>query len=266
METLTQIWQEPVRGEYLDPRLARLSGAEQMQWYLDQNGPIPPIGRLTGLRYVATGVGRARFVLPLSGWLAGPKGEVHPGMYDFVADAALGCAVASLLPPQTGSTTAELSMTFLGQAPATGALVADADVIHCNGANALAQVRVVDDAGRLLAHGTSRYFLFPFPVSDDGEPSLQEMPDHDSPDPYERPPRGAVLTDDQLAGSGLSVLRDQVDGLLPLPPIHHLTGIRPAEATAGEATFAMPASEWLCNGFGNIYGGALALLGMRGRL
>ena len=52
-----------------------------------------------------------------------------------------------------------------------------------------------------------------------------------------------------------------LSGELPLPPIDHLTGLRPLAASAGATTFAMPATAWLCAPPpGRALGGAVALL------
>ena len=259
--TKQAVWQEPVRGEHVDPRVLKLDGSQQMQWFLDHQGPVPPIAHLTGLRFEAAADGAARFSLPITRWLQGPKGTVHAGMFAFAADGALGCAVGSVLPPLTGATTAELSMTFLrATSPAATLLVADAKMIDGDGTNALVQVRVTDDMGTLVAHGTSRYFLFPAMPPDDDDPAPPRPVSYDTPDPYLRDAPGEVLGDDAAGRSGLDILSAQVEGGLPLPPIHHLTGIRPVAAREGEAVFTLPASRWHANTYGIVYGGSLALL------
>ena len=61
--------------------------------------------------------------------------------------------------------------------------------------------------------------------------------------------------------SGLEVLRAQLAGELPLPPIHHLTGLTVTAASLDEASFTMPATEWLCApARARVQGGAVALL------
>ena len=44
------------------------------------------------------------------------------------------------------------------------------------------------------------------------------------------------------------------------PPVFRLMGIRGLDLAEGEMTVAMPASGWLLNAFGVVYGGSLALL------
>lgn len=63
-----------------------------------------------------------------------------------------------------------------------------------------------------------------------------------------------------LALSGLEQLRAFGRGLAPRPPIHHLTGMTPAEQDEGASTFTMPASGWLVAPPGLVLPGALAIL------
>lgn len=83
-----------------------------------------------------------------------------------------------------------------------------------------------------------------------------------TPDPYLRPVVGEVLTRDAWSSAtGREVLEGQIAGKIPMPPIHHLTGIRPTAVVDDAVEFAMPASQWLTSGFGTVLGGFLALLG-----
>ena len=61
--------------------------------------------------------------------------------------------------------------------------------------------------------------------------------------------------------SGLAILRAQIAGELPKPPIAHLCGIHPVAAEEGKTVWSMPATEWLCSpARGRLYGGATAYL------
>jgi uncharacterized protein (TIGR00369 family) len=59
---------------------------------------------------------------------------------------------------------------------------------------------------------------------------------------------------------GLESVRRFVRGELPLFPISRLTGMRPTDVGLGKATFAMPVTRWLEDGFGLYWGGVYALL------
>ncbi|MBZ5590531.1 MAG: PaaI family thioesterase [Acidobacteriia bacterium] len=58
---------------------------------------------------------------------------------------------------------------------------------------------------------------------------------------------------------GLETFRRYIRGELPAPPISRLAGLRPTEAGLGKATFTMPVTRWLEDGFGLYWGGVYAL-------
>lgn len=253
------------QGETAYPALAALPGIEQLQAFLAGHAPAPPIARLTGRRIVAASVGSASYVLPASHWTAGPNGKVHSGVLAVVADGALIASVMSALPERVFSTTAELSMTFLGApTPIGGDLTARGRLLHLDAEMGLADVEVRDAADRLVAQGTSRCSIFPaFDTSIELLPIRQAAGrEQDRLDPYLRP---FVTTQNhrRLEGwSGLDLLRAQLRGVLPRPPVDQLTGVRLEDADEGRATFALPASPWLRNEWGNVYGGVLTLVAM----
>jgi uncharacterized protein (TIGR00369 family) len=79
--------------------------------------------------------------------------------------------------------------------------------------------------------------------------------------PWERDVIGHVLPRRSLAEiPPLKLLRGLASCELALPPIYHLTGLRPASAERGEVTFVIPATDWLASFTGNVHGGVLALL------
>jgi len=58
---------------------------------------------------------------------------------------------------------------------------------------------------------------------------------------------------------GLETFRRYIREELPAPPISRLAGMRPTEAGLGKATFTMPVTRWLEDGFGLYWGGVYAL-------
>ena len=71
--------------------------------------------------------------------------------------------------------------------------------------------------------------------------------------------RGAIGDLRIVQNSGLETFRLIIRGDLPLPPISRLTGFRPSEAGLGKATYTMPVTRWLEDGFGLYWGGIYAL-------
>ncbi len=104
------LWRDiPVRGEILDASARELSGLEALRTVRAQ----PPMGRLTGLTFDGADEGTATFSLPVSPWFEWSHGGVPGGVVALAADAALGCALQSLLPAHTQYTTAEMSLTYV---------------------------------------------------------------------------------------------------------------------------------------------------------
>jgi len=98
------------------------------------------------------------------------------------------------------------------------------------------------------------------------EPPTQPQPVepavYETPDPWERAPQGGVVSQDVWDRlSGLEVMRARLANEIPPAPIAQLTGLRLAEVSEREATFVLPASEWLTAAPpGRVQGGAIALL------
>jgi uncharacterized protein (TIGR00369 family) len=121
-----------------------------------------------------------------------------------------------------------------------------------------------EESDTLIAHGTSRLTIFP-PLDPPPEPPESVVPyvapSYDSPDPYLRPPPGGVIPQEVWAElPGAEILRRQLSGELPAPPLHHLTGLSLKEFGEGWATFTMPRTEWLASPTGNLQGGTIAML------
>jgi uncharacterized protein (TIGR00369 family) len=114
----------------------------------------PPVARLVGLEMTEVEPGRVVFELEAEERHTSPLGTVHGGILCDLADAAMGCAHASLLEDGESFTTLELKMNFVKPVWA-GHLVAEAKVLKAGRTIGLVDCRVTDDAGSLVAYGTS---------------------------------------------------------------------------------------------------------------
>ncbi|HSI81271.1 MAG TPA: hotdog fold thioesterase [Solirubrobacterales bacterium] len=263
--TPTEVWREPVRGSYPDPGALALPGRERLAGWLRAGGPLPPLTHLTGARPTGIGDGTADAEMPASDWLVNSAGLIGGGTLAILADVAFGCSVETQLPAATPYTTAELSLTFLRPARPGATLTAHGQSIHVGRTVGLSEVFVIDPRGeKLIAHGTSRLAILP-PLEQVPEPRGEAWASDSGdpgPGPFERPaPPGAVLGQevwDELPG--IEIIRRQIAGDLPLPPICHLTGAELTAAGEGEATMRMPATEWLNSPVARLQGGTLAML------
>jgi uncharacterized protein (TIGR00369 family) len=75
----------------------------------------------------------------------------------------------------------------------------------------------------------------------------------------DEPHRGAIGDLRAFQTPGLDSVRRYIRGELPGGPVNRLTGSRPTEAGPGTATFSMPVTPWLEDGFGIYWGGIFAL-------
>ena len=114
----------------------------------------PPVAQLIGFRMVEVEEGRVVFELEAGPQHASPLGTVHGGVICDVADAALGCAHASLLEEGETFTTLELKINFM-KPVWRGHLVAEGKVIKSGRTIGLVEGRVTDESGSLVAYATS---------------------------------------------------------------------------------------------------------------
>ena len=234
------------------------------QWQAGSNGP-PPVARLVGSVITELYRDAVTFEIPAAatGWLLTPRGRVAGGALAVLADAALGVAVIADRVGTVVSSTVAMEMDFLRPVSPGEALVARGRLLDRGEGLALSDCDVTNARGRLLAHGTARNITSdvsrvpPRPAdATTGDPLVNPPPD-----PWQRAVVGEPLAAELWATrTGAEILVDQIAGRLPMPPIHHLTGLRPARAGEGQATFILPASIWLTNPAGVVQGGALTLL------
>jgi len=249
-----------------DAGLLAVPGLEALREIHAGRSPQPPIHFWSGRRLVALQYGEASIALPASGWFCGPKGRLHPGIFAFLLDMAHLYAVVSTLPAGCGCTTAELSVTVLGEPPQSGAeITGRSRVIYSDERNALAEGLVADQEGRPLAHSTSRYFLFapgaavPSRSGGGSPPGMQPAGTGAmlrEPVPQIAPAGPALLQ--QL--SGLDILTAQLEGQIPAAPVDRYAGIRLMEAQDGRVVFSLPAHPGLLQELGTVFGGVIALL------
>ena len=106
------------------------------------------------MRMVEIDEGRAVFVLEAGPQHASPLGTVHGGIICDVADAAMGCAHASLLDEGETFATIELKINFL-KPVWDGRLTAVGTVVKAGRTIGLVECRVTDAGGSLVAYATS---------------------------------------------------------------------------------------------------------------
>ncbi|GGL01048.1 PaaI family thioesterase [Deinococcus radiotolerans] len=141
----------------------RLSGLDYLHAIARGELPAAPIGMTLGmepLRVEDFTEGRAVFRLKPQEFHHNPIGSVHGGVFATLLDSAVGCAVHTTLPAGVGYTTLELKFNCIRPLLAGGPEVqAIGQVVQVTRQTAIAEGRIVDDAGKLYAHATTTCLL-----------------------------------------------------------------------------------------------------------
>jgi uncharacterized protein (TIGR00369 family) len=238
-----------------------MPGLDVLRASLERRLPDAPVTKLTGLRLSEVGLGVASAWMPATMWWQSGAGVFLAGTTAFVADTALSCSVLTSAPAGVGVTTSELSVNFL-RVPTSRSqtIIGRGRVIHATRSLGLAEATLEDARGRLLGHSSSRCVLFQIDPEILAARRLPDVSPSDMTEPYRRAVEGEVFGQDYWDTTpGLAAMQQVVAGTF-LPPCFRLMGIRGLHAAEGEMTMAMPASPWLCNSFGVVYGGAIAFL------
>ena len=111
---------EPAQVGVFEAGLLTVPGLEALREIHAGRSRQPPIHQWSGRRLVALQHGKASIAMPASGWFCGPKGRLHSGIFAFLLDMTHLYSVVSTLPAGGGCTTAELSVTVLGEPPPSG--------------------------------------------------------------------------------------------------------------------------------------------------
>jgi uncharacterized protein (TIGR00369 family) len=257
---------EPIRGvfAYLEhPGILSLDGMEQMRRWLRKEYPFPPIWYKAGSEQVESGPGMSTWTLPVTPWLQSAAGTLTGGVLAFAADAPLGSALFTTLPPGTFLTTSELSLHFLRPpAPDCGAIITRARLIQAGHSQGLTEATIEDAAGHLLAHGTARNIVTSFPFDPDMKPPEGQVPwpEYEGPHPFERPAEGEVIPQqvwDRM--SGMEMMRAWDRGELPTAPLSKWIDSSHFEFDEGTFSVTFPASPWWTTGGGAFYGGVVSM-------
>jgi uncharacterized protein (TIGR00369 family) len=165
--TRTFWWSDPAVSA---GRVGALSGLDFLRAIGSGDLPRPPVMHLLGVAAVdATDEGVVVEMHPRE-YHYNPLGTVHGGVLATLLDTATGCAVHATLPAGWGYTSLDLTTKFLRPVTtASGLLRCVGAVVSRGRRTALAEARLHDAAGRLVAHATSSCLLFPVDGGNESE-------------------------------------------------------------------------------------------------
>jgi uncharacterized protein (TIGR00369 family) len=159
--TRTFSWTDPAEHAKL---LGSLAGLDLMQRMARGELPAPPIMDLIDLTGLTVEEGSVTFLLDPQEFHYNPLGSMHGGVIATLLDSAAGCSVHTTLPAGVAYTSLDLNVKFLR--PVTirsGRLSCTGTVVQKGRRTALAEARLTDPAGRLMAQAMSTCLIFEMP-------------------------------------------------------------------------------------------------------
>lgn len=153
VRTRTVTWADPAAHAW---RASSGDGLEILRQLVAGTLPSAPMAQLLGYDLVEVAEGRAVFACTPAEYHYNPAGHVHGGFAATVLDSAMGCAVYSTIRSGSTYTTVELKVNYLKPITvATGPVRGIGTVLHRGRRTAMAEGRLEDASGRLLAHATT---------------------------------------------------------------------------------------------------------------
>lgn len=152
-------WGEP--GVIDRETMKTMSGMEVFAAIREGRLPTPPIGRLLDFIAIEFEPGRMVFQGTPRQDHYNPLGIVHGGYAATLLDSCVGCAVHTMLPAGKGYTTLELKVNYIrAMTDRTGPVRAEGRTISVGNQTAVAEGRLTDSAGKLLAFATTTCLVF----------------------------------------------------------------------------------------------------------
>ncbi|MBM3647484.1 MAG: PaaI family thioesterase [Alphaproteobacteria bacterium] len=140
---------------------AALSGLEFVQKLVSGALPHNSMARTLGYDIVEAALGRVVVTATPTADLLNPAGTVHGGFSATLLDTCMGLAVLTTVEKGSASTTLEFKISFTRPiTPESGLLRAEGTVVSGGRRIGTAEGRLVDAAGRLLAHATTTCLIF----------------------------------------------------------------------------------------------------------
>ena len=157
--TRTFTWSDPTANA---AQLGRRGGLDLLRAMIAGEVPAPPVMHLLDMGAMTVDEGRVTVELQPQEFHYNPLGGVHGGVLSTLLDTATGCAVHTTLPAGVGYTSLDLNVKFLRPVTVeSGLLRCEGTVLQRGRRTALAEARLTDGGGRLVAHATSTCLLFP---------------------------------------------------------------------------------------------------------
>jgi uncharacterized protein (TIGR00369 family) len=146
-------WEDPHASA---AALRGLTGLEALRAIMAGTIPRPPISALIGMEIIEVEDGRVVFEAEPGEHLYNPIGMVHGGFACTLMDTVMGCSIQSRLPAGVAYTTTDLQVRLIRAIlVSTGRVRGEGKAVHVGRSTAVAEGRLTDMQGKLLALGTT---------------------------------------------------------------------------------------------------------------
>jgi uncharacterized protein (TIGR00369 family) len=151
----------PVAAPFSAEAVRSMTGLELFHAVRDGRLPIAPMAELMNMRFAAVEASKVAFTGRPGPQHCNPLGTVHGGYAATLLDSAMGCAVHTTLGAGVGYTTPEFKINLVRALTSdAGEVRVDGWVVHRGRSIATAEGKLVDAAGKLVAHGSTTCMIF----------------------------------------------------------------------------------------------------------
>ena len=159
----TYSWSDPAEHAGL---IGKRTGLELLQAMAAGELPAPPVMHLIDMAGMEVEEGSVTVHLVPQEFHYNPLGSVHGGVLSTLLDTAAACSVHTTLPAGVGYTSQDLNVKFLRPVTVgSGRISCKGTVLQRGRRTALAEARLTDERGRLVAHATSSCLIFEGPAA-----------------------------------------------------------------------------------------------------
>jgi uncharacterized protein (TIGR00369 family) len=149
-------------GTVEEAKRKQMTGLEFVRGLASGELPLNTIAHTLGYDVAEAERGRVLVTLVPTNAHLNPAGTVHGGLTATLLDSCMGLAIQSTLDKEVSQTTLEFKISLIRPiTPETGEIRAEGRVLNAGRRIGVAEGRVVDSQGRLLAHGTTTCLIFP---------------------------------------------------------------------------------------------------------
>jgi uncharacterized protein (TIGR00369 family) len=148
-------------GTVSEEQRKTMSGLAFVQGLADGTLPLNTLAQTLGYDVTEASSGRVVVTSKPNDTHLNPAGTVHGGLAATLLDSCMGLAIWSTLEKGVAQTTLEFKISLIRPiTPATGVIEAVGIVLNRGRRIGIAEGRITDKSGRLLAHGTTTCLIF----------------------------------------------------------------------------------------------------------